>query len=121
MSSIGRRVGIFRAGVQFLRRRPSQVFVRKAGGGEPHIVAQYRQPPQITKNQKFQSELLSGAMWFWILWHMWHDLDAVLPSLLTACPSDLSFRVISLGQIPQHGQMRSWEFLLTMSNVVFSL
>ncbi|XP_026853149.1 NADH dehydrogenase [ubiquinone] 1 beta subcomplex subunit 2, mitochondrial [Electrophorus electricus] len=78
MSSIGRRVGIFRAGVQFLRRRPSQVFVRKAGGGEPHIVAQYRQPPQITKNQKFQSELLSGAMWFWILWHMWHDLDAVL-------------------------------------------
>lgn len=53
--------------------------VSRAGGG-PHIEAQYRQPPQITKNQKFQAELLSGAMWFWILWHIWHDPDAVLVS-----------------------------------------
>ncbi|RXN10968.1 NADH dehydrogenase [ubiquinone] 1 beta subcomplex subunit mitochondrial [Labeo rohita] len=49
----------------------------KAGGG-PHIEPQYRQPPQLTKHQKFQAELLSGAMWFWILWHVWHDPDAVL-------------------------------------------
>ncbi|XP_056878360.1 NADH dehydrogenase [ubiquinone] 1 beta subcomplex subunit 2, mitochondrial isoform X2 [Takifugu flavidus] len=48
-----------------------------AGGG-PHIEPQYRQYPQLTKNQKFESELLSGAMWFWILWHLWHDPDAVL-------------------------------------------
>ena len=51
----------------------------RAGGGA-HIEAQYRQYPQITKNQKFQAELLSSAMWFWILWHCWHDPDAVLVS-----------------------------------------
>lgn len=51
----------------------------RAGGG-PHIEPQYRQYPQITKKQKFESELISGAMWFWILWHCWHDPDAVLVS-----------------------------------------
>ncbi|KAK3517457.1 hypothetical protein QTP70_011645 [Hemibagrus guttatus] len=48
--------------------------------GDSHIVAQYRQLPQLTKRQKFRSELLSGFMWFWILWHCWHDSDAVLIS-----------------------------------------
>jgi len=47
----------------------------RAGGGPL-----YRQPPQITKKQMFQAELLSGAMWFWILWHTWHDPDAILVS-----------------------------------------
>lgn len=51
----------------------------RAGGG-PHIEPQYRQYPQITKKQKLESELISGAMWFWILWHLWHDPDAVLVS-----------------------------------------
>ncbi|KAG5845885.1 NADH dehydrogenase [ubiquinone] 1 beta subcomplex subunit 2, mitochondrial [Anguilla rostrata] len=76
MSSLGRTVGVLRAGVQLLRRGPQKMVVRKAGGG-PHIEAQYRQFPQLTKNQHFQAELLSGAMWFWILWHFWHDPDAV--------------------------------------------
>lgn len=51
----------------------------RAGGGA-HIEPQYRQYPQVTKNQKFQAELLSSVMWFWILWHCWHDPDAVLVS-----------------------------------------
>lgn len=54
-------------------------FRSRAGGG-PHIEPQYRQYPQLTKKQKFESELISGAMWFWILWHLWHDPDAVLVS-----------------------------------------
>lgn len=57
----------------------------RAGGG-PHIEPQYRQFPQITKNQLFQAELLSGAMWFWILWHLWHDPDAVFVSKLYLLP-----------------------------------
>ncbi|XP_066525119.1 NADH dehydrogenase [ubiquinone] 1 beta subcomplex subunit 2, mitochondrial [Hoplias malabaricus] len=77
MSSFGRTAGLFRAGAHILRSGTQRVFLRKAGGG-PHIVAQYRQPPQLTKRQQFQAELLSGAMWFWILWHTWHDSDAVL-------------------------------------------
>lgn len=54
----------------------------RAGGG-PHIEPQYRQYPQITKNQKLQSEVLSGFMWFWILWHLWHNPDAVLVSRIS--------------------------------------
>uniref|UniRef100_A0A8C1FGB6 NADH dehydrogenase [ubiquinone] 1 beta subcomplex subunit 2, mitochondrial n=1 Tax=Cyprinus carpio carpio TaxID=630221 RepID=A0A8C1FGB6_CYPCA len=79
MSSLRRTAGVLRTGLQLLRRAAPQMSVRKAGGG-PHIEPQYRQPPQLTKNQKFQAELLSGAMWFWILWHFWHDPDAVLVS-----------------------------------------
>lgn len=55
-------------------------FSRCRASGGPHIEPQYRQYPQLTKNQQFQSELISGAMWFWILWHLWHDPDAVLVS-----------------------------------------
>ncbi|XP_071761856.1 NADH dehydrogenase [ubiquinone] 1 beta subcomplex subunit 2, mitochondrial [Centroberyx gerrardi] len=77
MSSLGRTLGVLRAGTQLVRRGPQRIMTRKAGGG-PHIEPQYRQYPQLTKSQKFQSELLSGAMWFWILWHCWHDPDAVL-------------------------------------------
>uniref|UniRef100_A0A8C8I6D7 NADH dehydrogenase [ubiquinone] 1 beta subcomplex subunit 2, mitochondrial n=1 Tax=Oncorhynchus tshawytscha TaxID=74940 RepID=A0A8C8I6D7_ONCTS len=51
---------------------------KKRAGGGPHIEAQYRQFPQLTKSQTFQAELLSSAMWFWILWHCWHDPDAVM-------------------------------------------
>ncbi|KAG7455964.1 hypothetical protein MATL_G00246720 [Megalops atlanticus] len=77
MSSFGRAVGLLRAGTQIIRRGPQKMVVRRAGGGT-HIEPQYRQAPQITKNQVFQAELLSSAMWFWILWHLWHDPDAVL-------------------------------------------
>ncbi|XP_058272690.1 NADH dehydrogenase [ubiquinone] 1 beta subcomplex subunit 2, mitochondrial [Hemibagrus wyckioides] len=76
MSALGRTVSVLRAGVQLVRRGPQHSFIRKAG--DSHIVAQYRQLPQLTKRQKFRSELLSGFMWFWILWHCWHDSDAVL-------------------------------------------
>ncbi|XP_034145997.1 NADH dehydrogenase [ubiquinone] 1 beta subcomplex subunit 2, mitochondrial isoform X1 [Esox lucius] len=50
----------------------------EGAGGGPHIEPQYRQYPQLTKNQKFQAEFISSAMWFWILWHCWHDPDAVM-------------------------------------------
>ncbi|XP_048875729.1 NADH dehydrogenase [ubiquinone] 1 beta subcomplex subunit 2, mitochondrial [Brienomyrus brachyistius] len=77
MSSLGRVLSVFREGTRLVNRGPQRIVVRRAGG-EPHIEAQYRQAPQLTRNQQFQAELLSGAMWFWILWHCWHDPDAVL-------------------------------------------
>lgn len=51
----------------------------RAGGGV-HIEPQYRQYPLLTKKQVIMSEAYSGAMWFWILWHLWHDFDAVMVS-----------------------------------------
>ncbi|CAL8318804.1 unnamed protein product [Lota lota] len=77
MSSLGRAVGLLRAGTNALRRGPQKTVTRKAGGG-PHIEPQYRQYPQVTKNQKIQAEILSSTMWFWILWHFWHSSDDVL-------------------------------------------
>lgn len=47
---------------------------------DPHIGPRFRQFPHITKKQVFDSEFLAGAMWFWILWHFWHDFDAVMVS-----------------------------------------
>uniref|UniRef100_A0A3Q3JKZ0 NADH dehydrogenase [ubiquinone] 1 beta subcomplex subunit 2, mitochondrial n=1 Tax=Monopterus albus TaxID=43700 RepID=A0A3Q3JKZ0_MONAL len=77
MSFFGRTLGILRTGTQLFRRGPQRIPTRKASDG-PHIEPLYRQYPQLTKKQKFDAEFLSGAMWFWILWHLWHDSDAVL-------------------------------------------
>ncbi|KAF4079959.1 hypothetical protein AMELA_G00184350 [Ameiurus melas] len=96
MSALWGTGTVLRAAARLCTRGPRLTVTRKAGGG-PHIVAQYRQPPQITKHQIFRSELLSGFMWFWIMWHMWHDSDAVI---FTQTP----------------GPMRSWEFLLMTSD-----
>ncbi|XP_053110760.1 NADH dehydrogenase [ubiquinone] 1 beta subcomplex subunit 2, mitochondrial [Hemicordylus capensis] len=51
--------------------------VRRASG-EVHIEPRYRQFPELTKSQQIKAEVLSSMMWFWILWHFWHDPDAVL-------------------------------------------
>ncbi|NXN81841.1 NDUB2 dehydrogenase, partial [Bombycilla garrulus] len=48
-----------------------------AGGGV-HIPPRYRQFPELTRAQVIQSEMLSGFMWFWILWQFWHNSDMVL-------------------------------------------
>ncbi|TFK02814.1 NADH dehydrogenase [ubiquinone] 1 beta subcomplex subunit 2, mitochondrial [Platysternon megacephalum] len=38
----------------------------------------YRQLPGVSRRQVIYSEVISGFMWFWIIWHFWHDPDAVL-------------------------------------------
>ncbi|KAG7260530.1 hypothetical protein CRUP_037797 [Coryphaenoides rupestris] len=77
MSSLGRAAVLFRVGANALTRGSQKTITRKASGG-PHIEPQYRQYPIITKNQKVQSEILSGVMWFWILWNCWHHPDDVM-------------------------------------------
>lgn len=51
---------------------------RRHAGGEVHIEPRYRQFPELTRSQVVWSEVLSGFMWFWILWHFWHSSDSVL-------------------------------------------
>ncbi|XP_017267164.1 NADH dehydrogenase [ubiquinone] 1 beta subcomplex subunit 2, mitochondrial isoform X1 [Kryptolebias marmoratus] len=77
MSSIGRAFAVLRTGTQLLRCGPRRIQSRKASD-VPHIEPRYRQFPQLTKKQQFDAEVISGLMWFWILWHFWHDSDAVL-------------------------------------------
>ncbi|XP_051248245.1 NADH dehydrogenase [ubiquinone] 1 beta subcomplex subunit 2, mitochondrial [Dicentrarchus labrax] len=76
MSSLGRALGVLRAGTLLMSRGPQRITTRKAGGGPPNKLL-YRECPDISTKQKFDSELLGGFMWFWILWHLWHDTDAV--------------------------------------------
>uniref|UniRef100_A0A3P9CZV6 NADH dehydrogenase [ubiquinone] 1 beta subcomplex subunit 2, mitochondrial n=1 Tax=Maylandia zebra TaxID=106582 RepID=A0A3P9CZV6_9CICH len=54
--------------------------------GNNHMTP-YEQYLQLTEKQKFESELIIGVMWFWILWHCWHDPDALLGHLLCIHPS----------------------------------
>ncbi|XP_078524316.1 NADH dehydrogenase [ubiquinone] 1 beta subcomplex subunit 2, mitochondrial [Lissotriton helveticus] len=77
MSSLVRMGSVLRAGGRFLTSGGKRVGERHAGGGV-HIEPRYRQFPQLTKSQVWRSEFLSGFMWFWILWHFWHDYEAVL-------------------------------------------
>ncbi|XP_057283839.1 NADH dehydrogenase [ubiquinone] 1 beta subcomplex subunit 2, mitochondrial [Pezoporus wallicus] len=71
LASLGRSAGrLLRAG--------SGAVGRRHAGGEVHIQPRYRQFPELTRAQVIRSELLSGFMWFWILWHFWHSSDMVL-------------------------------------------
>ncbi|XP_048404945.1 NADH dehydrogenase [ubiquinone] 1 beta subcomplex subunit 2, mitochondrial [Stegostoma tigrinum] len=80
-------VRTLRSGSRFLQgRNLGKPSVRRAGGG-PHIEPQYRQYPQLTKKQVLEAEFLSGFMWFWIFWHLWHDPDAVLGHFTYPDPS----------------------------------
>ncbi|KAL8222099.1 UNVERIFIED_CONTAM: NADH dehydrogenase [ubiquinone] 1 beta subcomplex subunit 2, mitochondrial [Gekko kuhli] len=57
------------AGVAFGARRASS---------EAHGPFRYRQFPELSRSQVIKAEVLSSAMWFWILWHFWHSPEAVL-------------------------------------------
>nr|XP_042707773.1 NADH dehydrogenase [ubiquinone] 1 beta subcomplex subunit 2, mitochondrial [Chrysemys picta bellii] len=48
----------------------------------------YRQMPKVTRRQVIHSELLSGFMWFWIMWHFWHDPGSVLGHFPYPDPSE---------------------------------
>ncbi|XP_015264802.1 PREDICTED: NADH dehydrogenase [ubiquinone] 1 beta subcomplex subunit 2, mitochondrial [Gekko japonicus] len=50
---------------------------RRASSGA-HGTFRYRQFPELSRSQVIKAEAISGAMWFWILWHFWHSPEAVL-------------------------------------------
>ncbi|KAH0947804.1 hypothetical protein HN011_007807 [Eciton burchellii] len=42
--------------------------------GEMH----YRKLPPKNKNWIFGAELVGGFLWWWILWHLWHDFGHIV-------------------------------------------
>ncbi|XP_048358228.1 NADH dehydrogenase [ubiquinone] 1 beta subcomplex subunit 2, mitochondrial [Sphaerodactylus townsendi] len=50
----------------------------RSASTEAHAPFLYRQFPVISRSQIIKAELISGFMWFWILWNFWHDPDIVL-------------------------------------------
>ncbi|XP_059181693.1 NADH dehydrogenase [ubiquinone] 1 beta subcomplex subunit 2, mitochondrial [Centropristis striata] len=92
MSSFGRALGVLRTGSLLLRRRGTQQITTRNGSDGPA----YRGYPHITKRQVFHSELISGAMWFWILWHFWHDPDLVFGHFPWPDPSQWTDEELSI-------------------------
>ncbi|XP_061494771.1 NADH dehydrogenase [ubiquinone] 1 beta subcomplex subunit 2, mitochondrial [Rhineura floridana] len=80
MGSLGRMSAGLRFAARVLRARSGQGTtsgVRRASG-DVHIQPQYRAFPQPSRANVIKGEILSGFMWFWILWHFWHEPEAVL-------------------------------------------
>ncbi|XP_006268275.1 NADH dehydrogenase [ubiquinone] 1 beta subcomplex subunit 2, mitochondrial [Alligator mississippiensis] len=68
LARLSRSAGALRSGTMAMAAR------RHAG----HAAPRYRQFPEVTRRQVVLSELISGFMWFWILWHFWHSPDTLL-------------------------------------------
>ncbi|XP_018419451.1 PREDICTED: NADH dehydrogenase [ubiquinone] 1 beta subcomplex subunit 2, mitochondrial [Nanorana parkeri] len=54
-----------------VRKQPG---VRHSGG---HTEPRYRQLTDVPKANVIRAELIGGLMWFWILWHFWHQPSEV--------------------------------------------
>ncbi|CAI9542894.1 unnamed protein product [Staurois parvus] len=75
MASLVRLGGALKAGGCLFRAAARrQTGVRQAGD---HAEVSYRQLKQGNKSQFIQSEMLGGFMWFWLLWHFWHEPSTV--------------------------------------------
>ncbi|CAN2391159.1 NADH dehydrogenase (ubiquinone) 1 beta subcomplex [Pristimantis euphronides] len=94
MASLVRLGGALRAGSRlFMGAARRRTGVRHSGD-----MPLYRRM-DMTKNQNFQAELLSAFMWFWILWHFWHDPDLVLGHFPYPDPSQWTDE--ELGIVPE--------------------
>ncbi|XP_013859723.1 NADH dehydrogenase [ubiquinone] 1 beta subcomplex subunit 2, mitochondrial [Austrofundulus limnaeus] len=77
MSSLGRAFAVLRTGALLFRRSPRRIQSRKASW-ETETGPLYRECPVPSKKLRFDAEFLSASMWFWILWHFWHNPEAVI-------------------------------------------
>ncbi|KAG5674136.1 hypothetical protein PVAND_004121 [Polypedilum vanderplanki] len=65
----------------------------------------YRSGPDVSSYPawvRYGSTGVAGLMWWWVLWHIWHDLSTLL--------------VNGQNQILDCGQIKNLEFLQTMKN-----
>uniref|UniRef100_A0A224Y2Y0 Putative nadh dehydrogenase n=1 Tax=Panstrongylus lignarius TaxID=156445 RepID=A0A224Y2Y0_9HEMI len=75
--SISRGIHLFKKAECILKKpSPGNVYqqIRNSGGLYSYRVGGY---PHSTF-QIVGSNILAGLMWWWILWHMWHEPDHVL-------------------------------------------
>lgn len=56
------------------------LFVYLPGSSSGHGDITYREAPKVTRYQVLVSEGMSGFMWFWVLWNLWHNYDELLVS-----------------------------------------
>ncbi|XP_004629096.1 NADH dehydrogenase [ubiquinone] 1 beta subcomplex subunit 2, mitochondrial [Octodon degus] len=78
MSALTRLAPFARVGGRLFRGRSGGGGGVRYAGGSARAWPRYRECSQPTRSEVIQAEVLSSAMWFWILWRFWHDSDAVL-------------------------------------------
>ncbi|XP_063975935.1 NADH dehydrogenase [ubiquinone] 1 beta subcomplex subunit 2, mitochondrial-like [Diachasmimorpha longicaudata] len=72
---ISRGVGVIKNVTALVSRTkaPMKTQVRHSGGP-----AMYRDIWEPNKYDKYMAEFVGGVMWWWILWHMWHDFGHIV-------------------------------------------
>ncbi|KAM7362213.1 NADH dehydrogenase [ubiquinone] 1 beta subcomplex subunit 2, mitochondrial-like [Cochliomyia hominivorax] len=42
-----------------------------------HVVSYRIAPPPHSKSTKIGAELVGAVMWWWVLWHLWHEFEHI--------------------------------------------
>ncbi|KAL7739564.1 hypothetical protein ACLKA6_008687 [Drosophila palustris] len=42
-----------------------------------HVVSYRSAPPPHSKATKIGAVVVGGAMWWWVIWHLWHEPDHI--------------------------------------------
>ncbi|XP_017144472.1 NADH dehydrogenase [ubiquinone] 1 beta subcomplex subunit 2, mitochondrial-like [Drosophila miranda] len=42
-----------------------------------HVVSYRSAPPEHSKATKIGAVVVGGAMWWWVIWHLWHEPDHI--------------------------------------------
>ncbi|KAI8119864.1 mitochondrial, NADH dehydrogenase [ubiquinone] 1 beta subcomplex subunit 2 [Lucilia cuprina] len=42
-----------------------------------HVVSYRVAPPPHSKATQIGAELVGAAMWWWVLWHLWHEYEHI--------------------------------------------
>ncbi|TMW47256.1 hypothetical protein DOY81_007662, partial [Sarcophaga bullata] len=44
---------------------------------QSHVVSYRVAPPPHSKATRIGAELVGAAMWWWVLWHLWHEYEHI--------------------------------------------
>ncbi|KAH8294791.1 hypothetical protein KR018_002862 [Drosophila ironensis] len=72
--NIGRNLLCLKTAVGYIDRKTvvSKIIQRKS-----HVVSYRTGPPPHSKATKVGATLVGGAMWWWVIWHLWHEPDHI--------------------------------------------
>ncbi|XP_017046549.1 NADH dehydrogenase [ubiquinone] 1 beta subcomplex subunit 2, mitochondrial-like [Drosophila ficusphila] len=72
--NIAMKVGSFRTSIGCLHRlsMTRNIILR-----ESHVVSYRNAPPPHSRATKVGAVTVGGAMWWWVMWHLWHEPDHI--------------------------------------------
>lgn len=52
--------------------------LRSVRFGHDHYQGSYREIPPVEKKWVYAAEAVGGILWWWVLWHFWHDFGHIV-------------------------------------------